>query len=148
MDTPLLIARLRIPLALLALGLGFVSPLALAEPPVVKRNATAEAPFSSSIWVGDTLYLSGQLGASANAKPETAELEAKAVLDNVKNVLKVDLDPAHAALWVNGTKVLSVPRAEVSTDGRVGFRVGKDMNLHITTLNVTRKLAPVPVKKG
>jgi hypothetical protein len=47
---------------------------------------------------------------------------------------------------VNGTKVLSVPRAEVPTDGRIGFRVGKDMNLHITTLNVTRKLAPV--KKG
>jgi hypothetical protein len=45
-------------------------------------------------------------------------------------------------------KVLAVRRADVHIDGRVGFRVGKDMNLHITTLNVTRKLAPVPVKKG
>jgi hypothetical protein len=67
--------------------------------------------------------------------------------DNVKNVLRVDIDQSNATVWVNGTKVLSVPRAEVRTDGRIGFRVGKDMNLHITTLNVTRKLAPVPVKK-
>jgi hypothetical protein len=67
--------------------------------------------------------------------------------DAVKNVLKVDVDPLNVTLWVNATKVLSVPRAEVRADGRVGFRIGKDMNLHITTLNVTRKLAPVPVKK-
>jgi len=45
------------------------------------------APFSGAVMVGDTLYLSGQLGASANAKPETAEAEAKAVLDNVKALL-------------------------------------------------------------
>jgi len=49
---------------------------------------------------------------------------------------------------VNGAKVLTVPRAGVETDGRFGFRVGKDVNLHISTLNVTRKLAPVPAKKG
>lgn len=66
----------------------------------------------------------------------------------VKNVLRVDVDPANVTLWVNAAKVLAVPRAEIRIDGRVGFRVGKDMNLHITTLNVTRKLAPVPIKKG
>jgi hypothetical protein len=65
----------------------------------------------------------------------------------VKNVLKVDIDPQNATLWVNGTKVLAVPRADLRADGRVGFRIGKDLNLHITSLNVTRKLAPVPVKK-
>jgi hypothetical protein len=30
----------------------------------------------------------------------------------------------------------------------IGFRIGKDANLHISALNVTRGLAPVPVKKG
>ena len=50
------------------------------------------APFSGAVMVGNTLYLSGQLGAGANNKPETAELEAKAVLDNVKNLLaKADM---------------------------------------------------------
>jgi len=45
-------------------------------------------PFSGAVQIGDTLYLSGQLGRSANAAPETAELEAKAVLDNVQALLK------------------------------------------------------------
>ncbi len=68
--------------------------------------------------------------------------------DPVKNVIKVDVDPQNVTLWVNAAKVLAVPRADLRADGRVGFRVGRDMNLHITTLNVTRKFAPVPVKKG
>ena len=67
--------------------------------------------------------------------------------DNVKNVLRVDVDPVNATLSVNGEKVVSVPRAGIGGDGRIGFRIGKDMNLHISSLNVTRRLAPVPVKK-
>ena len=47
------------------------------------------APFSGAVMVGDTLYLSGQLGAGANNKPETAELEAKAVLDNGTTLMNV-----------------------------------------------------------
>jgi hypothetical protein len=62
-------------------------------------------------------------------------------------VLKVDVDSQAGAFWVNGTKVLSVPRSELATDGRVGFRIGKEMNLHITSFNVTRKFAPGPIKK-
>ena len=68
--------------------------------------------------------------------------------DNVKNVLRVDVDAMNATLWVNGEKIVSVPRAGLSGDGKIGFRVGKDMNLHISSFNVTRKLAPVPAKKG
>jgi hypothetical protein len=30
----------------------------------------------------------------------------------------------------------------------IGFRIGKHVNLHISALNVTRKLAPVPTKNG
>ena len=67
--------------------------------------------------------------------------------DTVKNVIRVDVDAAAATMFVNGAKVLSVPRQQVPAEGRIGFRVGKDLNLHITTLNVTRKLAPVPVKR-
>jgi hypothetical protein len=66
--------------------------------------------------------------------------------DTVRNVIRVDVDAASATMFVNGTKVLSVPRSQIVADGRVGFRVGKDLNLHITTLNVTRKFAPVPTK--
>jgi hypothetical protein len=76
-----------------------------------------------------------------------AVLPGHAGEEPVKNTLRVDVEPQAAALWVNGTKVLSVPRSELSTDGRVGFRIGKEMNLHITSFNVTRRFAPVPVKK-
>jgi len=68
--------------------------------------------------------------------------------DAVKNSLRVDIDPATIAVSVNGAKVASIPRQDLKTDGRIGFRVGKDMNLHIATMNVTRKLAPVPAKKA
>lgn len=52
-----------------------------------KSATDTGTPFSGAVLVGDTLYLSGQLGASANAKPETAEAETKAVLDKVQATL-------------------------------------------------------------
>jgi hypothetical protein len=67
--------------------------------------------------------------------------------DTAKNVIRVDVDAVAATMFVNGAKVLSVPRQQLSAEGRIGFRVGNDLNLHITTLNVTRKLAPVPAKQ-
>jgi hypothetical protein len=48
---------------------------------------------------------------------------------------------------VNDKEVARVPRADVTTDGAVGFRVGTSLNLHITTFDLTHRLAPVPVKK-
>jgi hypothetical protein len=62
--------------------------------------------------------------------------------DTVKNLLRVDVQPAKLAFLVNGVEVASVPRAEVTTEGRFGFRVGKDMNLHIVRLDATYQLAP------
>jgi enamine deaminase RidA (YjgF/YER057c/UK114 family) len=57
-----------------------------------KTPESTGAPFSGAVMAGNTRYLSGQLGASASNKPETAELEATAVLTNVKNLLaKADM---------------------------------------------------------
>jgi hypothetical protein len=67
--------------------------------------------------------------------------------ESIKNTIRVDVDPVNAAMFVNGVKVLSVARQALRVDGRIGFRVGKDVNLHIATLNLTRKLAPVPAPK-
>lgn len=67
--------------------------------------------------------------------------------DAVKNVLRVDVTATTVTMSVNGAQVAAVPRQDVDADGRFGFRVGKDMNLHITTLNLTRRLAPPPVRK-
>ncbi len=54
-----------------------------------RSPADAEAlPFSGAVWVGSTLYLSGQLGLDNGQVPETAEAEAANVLDNVKGLLE------------------------------------------------------------
>jgi 2-iminobutanoate/2-iminopropanoate deaminase len=47
-----------------------------------------EAPFSGAVKVGDTLYLSGQLGLGPDRKPPAdPTAEAKLVMDAVKKVL-------------------------------------------------------------
>ncbi|HET7219536.1 MAG TPA: hypothetical protein VFJ02_15880, partial [Vicinamibacterales bacterium] len=83
-----------------------------------------------------------------NWQAHDAIVPYKGGADAVKNVIRVDVDAAAATMTVNGGKVLSVPRDRLKGDGRFGFRIGKEMNLHISALNVTHKLAPQPAKKG
>jgi 2-iminobutanoate/2-iminopropanoate deaminase len=46
-------------------------------------------PFSGAVQVGNTLYLSGDIGIDENQKvPATAEAEARRLLDNVQRTLK------------------------------------------------------------
>ena len=65
----------------------------------------------------------------------------------MKNALTVDVGAANAIFSVNEKEVARVPRVDVVADGAVGFRVGRSLNLHITTFDLTHRLAPVPVKK-
>ena len=80
--------------AALVILLCVISGGAAAQGPARKyidgRNASdaAATPFSGAVLVGDTLYISGQIGASANARPATAEAEAKAVMDRLKAVVE------------------------------------------------------------
>jgi hypothetical protein len=62
--------------------------------------------------------------------------------DAVKNVLRVAVERAAVVFTVNGAEVARVPRDSVATDGLFGFRVGQGVNLHVTTLDFTRRLAP------
>jgi 2-iminobutanoate/2-iminopropanoate deaminase len=56
--------------------------------PRTKADATLP-PFSGGVFVGNTLYLAGEIGTDANNKvPDTPEAEAKAVLDKVQARLK------------------------------------------------------------
>ena len=53
-----------------------------------KANANLP-PFSGGVFVGNTLYLAGEIGTDPNNKvPDTPEAEAKAVLDKVQARLK------------------------------------------------------------
>ena len=56
----------------------------------------------------------------------------------VKHLLGVDARPDSVHFTVNGTRVASLPRSAVAADGIVGLRVNHALNLHVTSLNVTR----------
>ncbi len=88
-----------------------------------------------------------QITAVADWQARDAILPLVGGKEPVKNVLRVDVTATTVTMSVNGAQVAAVPRQDIDADGRFGFRVGKDMNLHISTLNVTRRLAPAPVKK-
>ncbi len=64
-----------------------------------------------------------------------------------KNVFKVDVTPADVLFSMNGTEVARLPKAQVQTDGTFGLRAGADMNLHVSTFDVTYPLAPTPIKR-
>jgi hypothetical protein len=61
------------------------------------------------------------------------------------NVVRVVQDTA-VHFIVNDSTVATLPRARVDADGVFGFRIGPALNLHITTLDITHRLAPVPMK--
>jgi reactive intermediate/imine deaminase len=58
----------------------------------IAPRTTADAtqpPFSGGVMVGNTLYLSGTIGLDENQRPpDTPEVEARKVLDNVQATLK------------------------------------------------------------
>lgn len=60
----------------------------------------------------------------------------------VKNVLRVDVEPKEIALRVNGAAVATAPRGGLGTSGTFGLRIGSGVNLHVSTLDITMRLAP------
>jgi hypothetical protein len=60
---------------------------------------------------------------------------------DVKNVLRVEAEAAAVTFLVNGQKVAEVLRDGNHFDGIVGLRVGENLNLHVTNLDLTHRLA-------
>ena len=80
-----------------AMGVVTATVLAQASQAGPSRRYTAprtaadatQPPFSGAVLVGNTLYLSGEIGTDENRRvPDTAEAEAKAVLDKIQATLK------------------------------------------------------------
>jgi hypothetical protein len=61
--------------------------------------------------------------------------------DPSKNVLRVEAEAAAVSFLVNGQKIADVPRDGGRFDGVVGLRVGEQLNLHVTNLDLTLRLA-------
>jgi len=74
----------------LALGLVLLpAPLSAQRSYVGGRAAGDQgAPFSQAVWIDDMLYLSGMLGLAQGGVPETAEEEARNVLNAVQRALE------------------------------------------------------------
>jgi len=61
----------------------------------------------------------------------------------VRNVLRLAVSRKEAVFKANGLDVLILPLEGLVLDGQFGFRVGRAVNLHASTLNATSRLAPV-----
>ena len=106
---------------------------------------------TSPRYVGFTLRGDGAVAAWERSAAGTRSLadwrRAEAVIPTdgktvVRNVVRLVVTPKEAVLKVNGLDVLILPREDLPLDGQFGFRVGRGVNLHVTTLNVTNRLAP------
>lgn len=65
----------------------------------------------------------------------------------VTNVIRAAVERDSVRLSVNGERVGGFASGEIPLDGWFGFRVGRDLNLHVTTLDHTVRLAPVPAPR-
>lgn len=61
-----------------------------------------------------------------------------------RNVLRVAMDSAGVHFLVNDTRVGSWRRSQLALDGHFGFRIGRQVNAHITRLDALHKLGPIP----
>jgi hypothetical protein len=58
------------------------------------------------------------------------------------NALRVSVEPDSIRFEANGKRITSIARASLDVDGVFGMRVGADVNLHISNLDHTVRLAP------
>lgn len=64
-----------------------------------------------------------------------------------RNTVAVRAEPDSVRFVVNGTVVRAFARSAIPGNGHYGFRVGRGANLHITNFDITRRLAPFPVRR-
>lgn len=84
-------------------------------------------------------------GSATTIVPWTAHAAVKRQLgeETASNVLRAAVHVDSVRFSINGERVGAIARDDVP-DGHFGFRIGADLNLHITTLDYTQRLAPTP----
>jgi hypothetical protein len=85
------------------------------------------------------------------AKPIVAWTRTEAVLppgqsEPTRNTLRVLAEPDSVTFLANGKEIAKLARSSVALDGHFGLRVGNGLNLHVSNLDITRRLAPSPKK--
>ncbi len=59
----------------------------------------------------------------------------------VGNALRIEAEAAGVSFLVNGDLVAEIARDAAPLDGVVGLRIGPDLNLHVSSLDLTHRLA-------
>jgi hypothetical protein len=87
-------------------------------------------------------------GAASMVLPWTrsAGVKVRATGATAKNFVTVRAEPDSVRFLVNGERIGAWARTAMPVDGSIGFRIGRGVNLHITNLDLTRRLAPFPVR--
>jgi hypothetical protein len=89
----------------------------------------------------------GQTTVLAPWAPSSAvKLQASATA-TASNTLRVSVELDSLRFSVNAQPVAAIARRDLPVDGYFGFRTGADINMHITTLDFTRRIATVPAPK-
>jgi hypothetical protein len=60
----------------------------------------------------------------------------------VRNLLRLRVTKSALSFAVNGVEITSLPRGNLTASGRVGFRFGHDLNVRVSSLNLTYQLLP------
>ena len=63
------------------------------------------------------------------------------------NTLRVLVQGDSAIFSANGQRITAISARELPVEGVFGFRVGRNVNLHITNLDLVTRLAPFPVRR-
>lgn len=107
-------------------------------------------------WFAFVVRGDGSAAVMHRAGPEThmvmpwtkaAGVKARPDGGSAKNIVELRAEPDSIRFLVNGERVTAFARADLDVNGPFGFRVGKGANLHITNLDVTRRLAPFPQRR-
>lgn len=95
---------------------------------------------------GQAAVIRSEGGATSMLMPWAAHAGVKARVAgaSAKNIVTVRAEPDSVRFLVNGTRIAAWPASAFATDGAYGFRIGRAVNLHITNLDATRRLAPFP----
>lgn len=67
--------------------------------------------------------------------------------DTAFNTILVRADADSIRFEANGQRITAIARAGLQVDGGFGIRAGRDLNLHITNLDLTTRIAPAPAPK-
>jgi len=58
--------------------------------------------------------------------------------EQAKNVIEVAVGSTMVDFYVNGTKVHSLPRSEIDTEGTLGLRLNHGLNMHVSEVKIEK----------